>query len=195
MNTRNNSDDIAYRLLDELNKEEIISQRALADRLGIALGLVNTYIKRLYKKGHIKIKTLPRNRIKYIVTPQGLSEKTRLTYKYMHYSILYFKDIRNRIEGAYAAMVKKGVKQVLLWGDGELAELCYISTRGFSLEVVGVVDRRKAGRVFFERQVYAPEDVDRIAFDAVLISSLDEKAREGITAMGIVPEKIYSLEQ
>ncbi len=136
MNTTNSQpDEIAYKLLDEFIKEDSVSQRALADRLGIALGLVNAYIKRLCKKGHIKIKTLPRNRIKYIVTPQGFTEKTRLAYKFMHYSILYFKDTRKKIERTYEAMLKSGIKKVLLFGDGELAELCYISTRGFPLKI------------------------------------------------------------
>src|SRR5208283_3491758 len=104
MNTPNAQDEISLRLLDELTRESEISQRALAGRLGIALGLVNSYIKRLYKKGHIKIKTLPRNRIKYIITPTGFTEKARLTYTYMHYSIKYFKEIRSNIERIYAKM-------------------------------------------------------------------------------------------
>ncbi|MCG2814110.1 MAG: winged helix-turn-helix domain-containing protein, partial [Thermodesulfovibrionales bacterium] len=52
-------EDISLKLLDELTKEPVITQRALADRLGIALGLVNAYVKRLYNKGLIKVKNLP----------------------------------------------------------------------------------------------------------------------------------------
>ena len=198
MNTKNNSEDITYRLLEEINKESIISQRALADRLGIALGLVNAYIKRLYKKGHIKIKTLPRNRIKYIITPQGFAEKTRLTYKFMHYSILYFKGIRQKIESTYTVMVKAGIKKVLLWGDGELAELCYISTRGFPLEIVGVVGKKNVNRGFFDRHVYTLQDISSIEFDAILVSVLEEKAvkpLKDLKDMGFDPEKVFFLEQ
>ncbi|NLI30190.1 MAG: winged helix-turn-helix transcriptional regulator, partial [Nitrospiraceae bacterium] len=66
-------DDIALKLLDEVAKEPTVSQRALSARLDIALGLVNTYLKRLCKKGHLKVTTLPRNRIKYLITPQGFA--------------------------------------------------------------------------------------------------------------------------
>ncbi|MEK6546525.1 MAG: winged helix-turn-helix transcriptional regulator, partial [Nitrospinota bacterium] len=124
MNTYHPSEDIPFRILDELTREDIISQRMLADRLGIALGLVNAYLKRLYKKGYIKLKTLPRNRIKYIITSKGLAEKARLTYDYMHRSISYFRDIRQKIENTYALMEAYGVKEDLLSGDGEIAELC-----------------------------------------------------------------------
>jgi len=191
MNTKNNFDDISYRLLDELSKESVVSQRALADRLGIALGLVNAYIKRLGKKGYIKIKFLPRNRIKYILTPQGLSEKTKLTYKFMHYSILYFKDIRQKIESTYSGMVGSGVKKVLLWGDGELAELCYISTRGFPLEIVGAVGKKRNDHAFFDRHVYTTEDITGLDYDAILVSTLDTKAGRALQDMGVKPEKIY----
>ncbi len=195
MNTKNNPDNISYRLLDELTKESTISQRALADRLGIALGLVNAYIKRMYHKGYIKIKTLPRNRIKYILTPQGLAEKSRLTYKYMHYSIIYFSDVRQKIESTYAALTRAGVAKVLLWGDGELAELCYISTRGYPIEIVGVVGKKAIKNGFFHFHVYAPEDIHEVVFDAVLVSALDEKARKGVEKSGIPGDKIVFLEQ
>ena len=79
-------EEISYKLLEEISREGTVSQRALADRLGIALGLVNAYVKRLCSKGYLKLKFLPKNRIKYIITPQGFAEKSRLTYKYMHYS-------------------------------------------------------------------------------------------------------------
>lgn len=195
MNTKNNSDDISYRLLEELNKESTVSQRALADRLGIALGLVNAYIRRLYKKGYIKIKFLPRNRIKYIITPHGFSEKTRLAYKYMQYSILYFKDIRQKVENTYEEMTRTGIKKVLLWGDGELAELCYISTRGLPLEIVGVVGKKKIDNGFFDRHVYTLEDIHNIEFDAILVSTLEEKAIKRLEDTGIDSEKIFYLEQ
>ena len=195
MNTKNNSDDISYKLLDELNKESTVSQRALADRLGIALGLVNAYIKRLYKKGHIKVKKLPKNRIKYIITPQGFSEKTRLAYKYMQYSILYFKDIRQKVENTYEEMTRTGIKKVLLWGDGELAELCYISTRGLPLEIVGVVGKKKIDNGFFNRHVYTLQDIHNIEFDAILVSTLEEKAIKSLQDTGIDSEKIFYLEK
>ena len=67
-------------LLSELDRDGGATQRILATKLGVALGLTNLYLKRLARKGYIKITTIPRNRIRYLLTPQGVTEKSRLTY-------------------------------------------------------------------------------------------------------------------
>ncbi len=193
MNTNTGHDEIALRLLDEFEKEPMITQRALSGRLGIALGLVNAYIKRLYKKGYIKVKNLPRNRIKYIITPKGFTEKVRLTYSYMHRSINYFKDIRQKIERIYALMMASGVRNILLWGDGEIAELCYISTRGLPLNIVGVIGDERMENGFFGNHIYSIEDLSNVEYDAILISSIDGKVIETINQADIKPEKLYYL--
>ena len=193
MNSDNISDEISLRLLDELTREPLITQRALAARLGIALGLVNAYVKRLYKKGYIKVKNLPKNRIKYIITPKGFTEKVRLTYNYMHRSVNYFKEVRHKIEHTYTSMLSSGIKNILLWGDGEIAELCYISTRGLPLKIVGIVGERRIENGFFGHHIYSIEDVNNIEYDAVLVSSIQSGIIESIKQSGIDPSKIYYL--
>jgi DNA-binding MarR family transcriptional regulator len=193
MNTPNVQDEIALRLLDEFTKEPEISQRALAGRIGIALGLVNAYIKRLYKKGHIKIKTLPRNRIKYIITPKGFTEKARLTYTYINYSIQYFREIRLNIERTYVKMIAEGITTILLWGDGELAELCFISTRGLPLRIVGVVAEEKVDNDFFGYNVFTVDDICALDYDAILVSSMDDKVLSNIVGNEFNNKKIFYL--
>ena len=193
MNSDKAPDEISLRLLDELTKEPLITQRALAARLGIALGLVNAYVKRLYKKGYIKVKNLPKNRIKYIITPKGFTEKARLTYNYMHRSVNYFKEMRHKIEHTYTSMLSSGIKNILLWGDGEIAELCYISTRGFPLKIVGIVGERRIENGFFGHHIYSMEDVNNIEYDAVLVSSIQSGIIETIKQSGIDPGRIYYL--
>jgi DNA-binding MarR family transcriptional regulator len=151
----NKNDDITLRILDELSREPRVTQRTLSDKLDIALGLVNAYIKRLTKKGYIKITTIPKNRVKYILTPKGFAEKIRLTYEYIDYSLNYFKDIRERIDSVYRQMITSGVKDIIIWGDGEVAELSYISMRGLPLNLIGVVDSKKVERGFFGHNVYS----------------------------------------
>lgn len=193
MNNGNTPDDISLNLLDELQREPVITQRALAASLGIALGLVNAYVKRLYKKGYIKVKNLPKKRIKYIITPKGFTEKARLTYNYMHRSINYFSKVRQKIEKTYAIMQGDGVKNMLLWGDGEIAELCYISTRGLPLTIVGIVSNKNKSSDFFGYNVYSKDDVKDIYYDAVLVASLEDKAVKVIEYTNINPDRIYYL--
>ena len=73
-------------ILTAIDEGEPLTQRALAQRLGVALGLANLYLKRLAVKGSIKIVEFPRKpaarkRLRYLLTPTGMAEKTRLTYE------------------------------------------------------------------------------------------------------------------
>lgn len=196
MNSLDNSKDneITLRILDEISQESVVTQRTLSSRLNIALGLVNAYVKRLVKKGHIKITKGPMNRVKYVLTPAGLKLRVGLTYDYMHQSVNYFKSARKKIDETYQQMITAGVKNVLIWGDGEVAELAYISLRGLPLNLVGVVDRERAEKAFFGHDVYSYEDFKNLEYDVILVTSLkSEEAMEKIKELGADMAKVYTL--
>jgi len=190
---KNAESEITLKILDEISQQSDITQRTLASRLNIALGLVNAYIKRLAKKGHIKISKGPMNRVKYALTRKGFTHRVSLTYDYMQSSINFFKDARQRIDTVYSKMSTDGVKTLLIWGDGEIAELAYISMRGLPLELVGVVDGTQKEEGFFGHSIYGFEDVPNLEYDAVLIASFSNKEVQKIKDMGIDGHKVYSL--
>ncbi|WP_353684438.1 winged helix-turn-helix transcriptional regulator [Thermodesulfovibrio sp. 3907-1M] len=175
MNKINPSEEISMRILEYIHENPAITQRDLASKLGIALGLTNSYIKRLYKKGCIKIKNLDGKRIKYILTPKGFVEKARLTCNYMARSFNYFKEIKQKIDQTYKAMIESGIKRVVLWGSGELAELCIISSMGLPIKIAGVVSLNGDKKKIFNHTVYTKEEIKDIDFDAVLVATFDEK--------------------
>ena len=118
----------ALEILTAISEGRPLSQRALAERLGIALGLVNLYLRRLSRKGYVKITEFPakpaaRKRLRYLLTPKGLAEKSRLTYQHMVYSLHLFRRTRDTLRGSLALMVEQGMKRVALYGPGEAAEL------------------------------------------------------------------------
>lgn len=190
---RDRDSDITLRLLEEIEKDPSPTQRSLSSRLDIALGLVNAYIKRLANKGYIKIKKGPMNRIKYALTPKGFAHRVDLTYHFMQSSISYFKDARQRIDTIYRQMIRDGVKTILIWGDGEVAELAYISVRGLPLSLVGVVDGASHDSDFFGHVIYSFEDVPSLNYDAILIASFDKEELQRINGLGIEQKKVYSL--
>src|SRR5438128_8230552 len=126
-------------LLSELDRNGGATQRTLAIKLGVALGLTNLYLKRLARKGYIKITTIPRNRIKYLLTPRGMGEKSRLTYLYMQYSLSYYRDMRQRLKDVLSGLSSAGAKRIVIAGTGELAELADISVRVLDLTLVAFV--------------------------------------------------------
>ena len=181
-------------LLNEVEQNAAVTQRSLASKLDVALGLTNLYLKRLARKGYIKITTIPRHRIKYLLTPQGMAEKSRLTYLFMQHSLLYYRDMRQRLKIVLTERAKVGAKRIAIYGTGELAELAYISLREMDLTLVGFVDGNK-GETFLSYPLWPLAALPNWEFDTVLITDLKErkKIQARIIRAGVPREKIATL--
>ncbi|TAJ10865.1 MAG: winged helix-turn-helix transcriptional regulator [Nitrospirae bacterium] len=182
------------KLLNEVEKNEDVTQRALSRKLGVALGLTNLYVKRLARKGYIKIRTIPRNRIKYLLTPRGVLQKSKLTYEYMQYSFVYYREVRQVLGKALIQLAGSGSKQVVIYGTGELAEMAYLCVLEVNLQLVAFIDYVEKGR-FLSCPVLSVEALPELEFDAVLVASLENLA--DVTArmirLGIPKKKIVTL--
>ncbi|MBI3355170.1 MAG: winged helix-turn-helix transcriptional regulator [Nitrospirae bacterium] len=163
-------------LLTELERDGAVTQRSLATKLGVALGLTNLYLKRLARKGYIKITTIPSHRVRYLLTPQGFTEKSRLTYLYMQYSLSHYRDMRARLREALSSATRNGVKRVVIYGTGELAEMAYLSLREMNMTLVGFVDDGQCDS-FLSYPVWRPEVLAGWEFDAVLLADIEQTAR------------------
>ncbi len=181
-------------LLNELDRDGGATQRTLATKLGVALGLTNLYLKRLARKGCIRITTIPRNRIRYLLTPQGLAEKSRLTYQYMQYSLSYYRDMRGRLKEMLSLFEDVNGQRVVIYGTNELAELAYLSLREMNIECVGFIDGNLRGP-FLSLPVSSPDGIDGWQFDRVLITDLDHAAacEEQLVQFGVPREKVMRL--
>lgn len=155
-------------LLRLLEGEEAVTQRALSMRLGIALGLVNAFVKRLARKGLIKISTAPGHRIRYWLTPKGFAEKSRLTLEYLRYSFRFYRDARGRLEQALQGSAGAGARRLVLLGTGELAELAYLSVRASGWRLAAVVG--DGGGRFLGHPVRPLSELSQIGFDRLLVA-------------------------
>ncbi len=124
------------KILEKVDNEKTPSQRDLAGELNISLGLVNSFIKRLVKKGFVKLTSIPQKRIKYILTPRGAVEKTRLTYEYIQHSYSFYKEARQKLRDLYTNLEKQGITRIVFYGAGDLAEIAYISLQETSIQSV-----------------------------------------------------------
>ena len=191
-----NHDLRTLKILEEIEKDKAPSQRYLAGKLNISLGLVNSFIKRLAQKGLFKVKNIPKNRVKYILTPKGAAEKTRLTYKYIQYSFQFYKSAREKLRILFYGLTKNGNKKIVFYGAGDLAEIAYISLKETPIQLVAVVDDNKAGDIFMDFVISSPNRLETITFDKILISSINEpeKVLEKILQKGISRSKVAMLE-
>jgi len=181
-------------LLSELDRNGGATQRTLAIKLGVALGLTNLYLKRLARKGYITITTIPRNRIRYLLTPQGFSEKSRLTYLYMEYSLSYYRDIRTRLKEMMSTIDGPHGQRVVIYGTDELAELAYLSLREMNIDCVGFIDG-SSRKSFLSCPVSSPDRIAHWQFDRVLIADLEHAAafEEQLVQSGVPREKVLRL--
>jgi DNA-binding MarR family transcriptional regulator len=108
-----------YDLLNEIGQDPFVTQANLSKRLGIAVGSVNWYIKRLIHRGWVKVSHLDRTRLKYDLTRQGMSVFTQRALLYARDSLKIYGDFRKKAKLLAAELQQKGIKQVYLEGDNE----------------------------------------------------------------------------
>lgn len=185
----------AYRelqLLEEISLRSHVTQRGLAKKLGVALGLTNLLLYRLGKKGYIKVVNLQRNRLSYLVTPQGLAEKSRLTCEYLEYSLQFYRQIRRFLTESLSPLAKAGYRDILLYGTGEVAEIAYLIMQEMDLNLVGVVNEETTRRKFLGYPVISLAEILFVPFDRIVIASFEsrESVHDKLLRHGIPQEKM-----
>lgn len=180
--------------LEAIADNERITQRSLSTTLGIALGLTNLYLKRLVRKGYVKCVSVRPNRLRYLITPAGIAEKTRLSYEFMDYSLHLYGRVRQHLRRVLEPLVAGGRRRVAICGSGEAAELAYLSVLELGLELVAVFDGTTK-RTFLGRPVLDVNDHDTVSFDAIVVATLDPPGAiiDRLVALGVPLESIVTL--
>jgi DNA-binding MarR family transcriptional regulator len=159
-------------LLESVERNGDQTQRHLASELGVALGLVNAYIKRCVKKGYLKAAEAPTRRYGYYLTPQGFSEKARLTVEYLAYSFSLFRRARSEYAEAINSAAARGLSRIALAGVSDLAEIATICALESGTKVVAVVDASSDKTTFVGIPVFVSFSAVPEPFDAVVITAL-----------------------
>jgi len=182
-------------LLAELSRNPDTTQRELAQRIGVALGLANLMLRRLAKKGYIKISGTKRSRIRYLITPKGILEKSRLTYEFIQYSLQLYSRVRHSLREQLSLLVREGNRRTLLCGTGELAEIAFLTIQETGLELVGIVAVSPDRERFLGYPVKPVAGVGLGDYDRMVVVSLhgaDEEVKQ-LTAQGVPLDRIITL--
>lgn len=193
-------DKSAYRemsLLDAVTQSPDLSQRALAKRIGVAVGLTNLLLRRLATKGYIKIINVHKSRLRYLITPQGMLEKARLTREYVEYSLFLYRNVRTFLRERLSQTAKQGQRRILLCGVGELAEIAYLTMQEVGLLLVGVVDEQPAREHFLGYRVFQLQAAAETSYDCLLITSLRKQPElvKRLLDLGVSSDKLIILPQ
>ena len=181
------------RVLEAIQQNSRLTQRGLANKLGMALGLANIYLKRMIHKGYIKCVNVQPNRISYLITPRGIAEKARLTYEFMDYSLHLYGEVRQHLRTALHECAAAG-KRVAICGSGEAAELAYLSLKESGLDPVAIFDQ-EGGRDFLGIRVLPIADHASVEFDMIIVATLDRSGQQlqALLDVGVPKEKLFPL--
>lgn len=184
-----------FRVLDEVSKDGDLTQRTLSQRLGVALGLTNLYLKRLGKKGLIKVVNLKPNRLRYELTPSGVAHKTAMAFQYVQDSYVFYREARKSLTKTFDGIKAVGVRSVALHGTGELAEIALLSLQEAQLVVVGVLGRGdQVGKALCGHPVLPPDVVSSLRYDRIVVADRDgEEAVRVLRGLGVDESKIVKV--
>ncbi len=134
METQNETDR-ELTLLEQVERDPDVNQSTLASQLGVAVGTVNWHLKRLIAKGYVKVQRAERKKLRYIITPEGIALRARLTVDYIERSFDLYRKTRQRVKEHLNAIRAAGFNRVRIVGEGDVADICRLSCleQGFAV--------------------------------------------------------------
>ncbi|MBM4340285.1 MAG: winged helix-turn-helix transcriptional regulator [Deltaproteobacteria bacterium] len=168
------------RLLEELERNPVISQRELSHKFNIALGVTNACLRRMARKGWIRIRDLNPRKIGYYLTPKGVIEKGKLTLNLVSFRIQHYAELKKIIAARLLEMQNKGLKRLIFYGISDEMEVAYITLQGVTLKLVGIVedDEKFKPQIIFGYEVEPVSRVQELKPDCILITSLTENGKK-----------------
>ncbi|OGO66108.1 MAG: hypothetical protein A2030_06815 [Chloroflexi bacterium RBG_19FT_COMBO_50_10] len=107
-------------LLEQIENDPNITQASLATHLGVAVGTVNWHLKRMIAKGYVKVKRAERRKLRYIITPEGITFRAHLTIDFIEQSFLLYRNIRKRVRELLADVKRAGLDHVRIESETNL---------------------------------------------------------------------------
>lgn len=148
-------------LLEEIERDPDVTQASLAAQLGVAVGTVNWYLKRLIAKGYVKVKRAERRKLKYIITPEGIAFRARLTVDYIEQSLLLYRRIRQRVQNLLQEVKRLGFTRVIIDGEGDIADICRLTCLEYGFTALN--DKTKdLVPILLVRETKVTLDLDRV---------------------------------
>lgn len=172
LETEHENERIVLGLLSSVETDGARSQRLIAAELGIALGLVNAYLKRCVKKGLVKVHDVPARRYAYYLTPQGFTEKSRLTVQYLSDSFSFFRKAKSDCTRVFEEAAARGLKRLVLAGKSDLAEIAMLCAVEAGASVIAIVDAQSDGGRFVGVEVFLSYADVKADVDAIIVTDV-----------------------
>lgn len=186
-------------ILNAIAVNDRLTQRHLARELGVAVSLANLYVRRLALKGFIRILSVRPNRLRYLLTPKGIAEKTRLAYTYLSRTFERYREARQSLREALRPLAENGLKRIAFYGIGEAAEVAYVCLKETGVDLDSVFDAA-SGDWFLGLPVRGLEELVPNNFDRIVITFFNtqeatEARVEELLRRGVSHDQIVTLQR
>jgi len=186
-------------ILSAIAENDRLTQRHLARELGVTVSLANLYVRRLALKGFIRVINIRPNRLRYLLTPKGLAEKSRLTYTYMCRTFERYREARQSLQAALHPLTEDGHKRIAFYGTGEAAEVAYLCLKEVGVDLAAVFESED-GEKFLGLPIQRVEELSPTEFDQVVVTSfISQEATEAtvqeLLRLGVRREQIVTLQR
>jgi len=159
-------------LLNSVECDSQRSQRGRASQFGVAVGLVNAYLKFCVKKGYIKVKRFPARRYSYLLTPKGFTEKSRLAIVHLSNSLTFFRQARTDCAAVFVEARRLGWNRVILIGVSEVAEISTLCALECGITIIGIIDPAHQGSHFMGFPLLTLAEAAEYKFDGAIITTI-----------------------
>ncbi len=158
-----------YNILQSIENGEQISQRQLSLQLGINVASINFALKKLTKRGLVKMLGVNPRRIRYILTPKGIAEKTQMAYKFFDRNFHFYKAVRKDVENKINSIPLHGKNSVAIYGITDLMEMAYLVIQDKEIDLVAIIDNELKIRIF-GYHVVGIDEIHKYAPDFLLVT-------------------------
>jgi len=127
-------------ILESVDRDGERSQRSRASEVGIALGLTNAYLKFCIRKGYLKARKISARSYRYMLTPKGFTEKSRLAMNRLSVSLEFVRAVRGEYAALYASEPVRQWENMVIVGTSTLAEISAICAMERGIRIGAIVD-------------------------------------------------------
>ena len=186
-------------ILSAIADNDRLTQRHLARELGVTVSLANLYVRRLALKGFIRVINIRANRLRYLLTPKGLAEKSRLTYTYMCRTFERYREARQSLQAALHPLTEDGHKRIAFYGIGEAAEVAYLCLKEVGLDLAAVFESEDGekflGLPIQRLEELSPNEFDRVVITSFISQEVTEAKVQELLRLGVPRDQIVTLQK
>ena len=165
---------LKFEILKHVEKSPRLNNRMAASKLGCSVKLAHALLGKMVNRGLLHVKKLHSRRWDYFLTPKGVSEKARLTYQFLDFSMNFYREARKASSSVCRILSEAGVEKIAFLGTGDLAEIAYLGVKEWSLELVEVFNGDSSAE-FLGHQVMSASELRSSQADAIIVCMYDKQ--------------------